>query len=207
MGIIKQSIELPINEAVRFLHRANPSALEKFRDHYPSLSEELKLGKIAGADEDAERFYKEKAEIMSTALSLLKERALSAYKNAFKGLRRNRKIKLFCEILVVVGSATILTTLSTSTKELKVLAATTALIGSVGAIFVEHSSKFTSPELGSLDIACTEFYAASQEANILIVEIKAALATNLEMSELKEIIGRANSLLQKSHRWPSMFTS
>lgn len=206
MGL-KNTTGLPINEAVRFLHRANPTALNNFRDDYPALSNELKLGIIAGNEENGDSFYKEKAEIMSSALKTLSKSTLTAYKNSSAKLDRNRKIKLFCEILAVLGSATLLTTLSVPEKLPKILAACTALVGSIGAIFVEHSSKFTSPELGSLDKACTEFYAASQEANILIVELKAAVATNLETPELKKIIGRANSLLQKSHRWPSIFST
>ncbi|WP_281559100.1 hypothetical protein [Thalassomonas sp. RHCl1] len=197
------SILTPINEAVNFLELIQPEHLSKFRESYPELSEELKPGIIAGSEDYSSEFIKAKANIMLHTL----ERAINAVKigsrKAAQRITWVNRIRTGSEILVLVGSSSVLGTINLANETPHILAAAITLIASCGSLLAKHTSRITSPKLGNINVAYTTLSTLVFETSELIKELKLALRFSLPLEDISDLISRGNQLMARVNKWDS----
>lgn len=209
MGLSNKASLIPINEAISYLSSNHSEKISELQARFPDISDELKPGVLAGSDETDESLPSEKdrqyvlakAKIQSEALAYLVRDASSAAAYCKEKISIIRRLKMGSEILVLIGSSSILGTLNLESDWPTIVAAVATFLAACAALCVDHLQKIMNPELGDIFNAFVELVSLSKSADVLYREMQAALEIDMDDETIGELITRSNELMGKANQW------
>jgi hypothetical protein len=129
----------PINEAVNFLHKFSPSAIDELKQSLPpEFQPLLKPGGLAGR---ADPLLEPRAKVCLAALKEVILRCDQGVKAGGLRLKRARRMSLAAGIAAMVGSSSVLATLAAKLMILTLVSGVIALAGSVLAFVADFTTR------------------------------------------------------------------
>jgi hypothetical protein len=129
----------PINEAVNFLNKFSPAALEKLKETLPpEIRPLLKPGGLAGRTDP---LLEPRVRVCLEALGEVIPRCDEGIRVSGARLRRARKMSLAAGIAAMVGSSSVLATLAVQSVVLTAISGMIALAGSVLALVADFTTR------------------------------------------------------------------
>jgi len=196
-----------INEAVFLLAQTAPERLEKLRGQFPQFSEELQEGIYAGEEaEDATKtdkisYLADKAQIVIAALDEASKLAESAMGAVVKSINKARLRRLVSQVLVLVGSSSLLGAVALEGKTATVLSAIITLLAALGNLFAEHYERLLNPQSGNIYDAFQKLGEGAYKARTFASDLRLALKHQEGEAELADLIGKANELCEQLNGW------
>jgi hypothetical protein len=202
---LRTAVNPAINEGVFLLNSLSPVRLENLRRQYPHLSDDLKLGIPAGAQEDKDKvqaaIIREKAQIMIAALAEAEaaaDRALASVSQKIKSARRQR---LFAQLLVLIGSSSSLATLAFGKNPAAIICAMLTLFAAIGSLIADYKEKLLNPQTGNIYDAYQRLSEGAYRTRKLSTDLSLALKYNQGPSELEPLVASANVLCEDLNGW------
>lgn len=196
-----------INEAVFLLAQTSPERLESLRSQFPYLAEELQEGIYAG-EETQEKgeakkssYLADKAAIVIAALDEAAKRAESAMGTVAESIRKARLRRLISQVLVLVGSSSLLGAVALEGKTATVLSAVLTLLAALGNLFAEHYERLINPQSGNIYDAFQKLGEGAYRARTFASRLQLALRHKEGETELANLIGEANELCEQLNGW------
>jgi hypothetical protein len=204
MGGVTES--QPINEAVFLLSRLAPGRLDSLRSAHPLIAEELQPGVFAGPSDTLESsvsadHLSAKASVMVAVLDETYHRAEAALAVVSKAIRTARTRRLAGQILVLVGSSSLLGTLALESKTASVIAAVLTLVAALGNLLAEHQEKILNPQMGNVYDAFQHLGEGAYRARALRDQIQLASKYAQAPEELTSLLAQANELCERLNGW------
>jgi hypothetical protein len=194
-----------INEGVSLLHSLSPSALEKLRIQHPLLSNDLKVGILAGVEtenlEDRGQIVHEKAQIMICALSEAETAASQTLKAVAKKITSARRQRLWAQLLVLVGSSSSLATMAFGKNAAAIVCAVLTLLAAIGNLIADYKEKLLNPQTGNIYDAYQRLSESSYRTKTLATDLTVGLKYNQDVSELEPMIAKGNVLCEELNNW------
>lgn len=195
-----------INEGVFLLDTLSPARLEDLRREYPRLSEDLKVGILAGVEEGGDKeqaiaILREKAQIMIAALAeanAAAERALVFLSQRIVSAKRQR---LFAQLLVLIGSSSSLATLAFGQKPAAIICALLTLFAAIGNLIAEYKERLLNPQTGNIYDGYQRLSEGAYKTRSLSTDLTLALKYNQGPPELQPLIASANALCEQLNGW------
>jgi hypothetical protein len=185
----------PINEAVNFLYKFSPAALEKLKQTLPpEMHPLLKPGGLAGKTDP---LLEPRTRVCLTALGEVIPRCEEGIQVSGTRLRRARRMSLAAGIAAMVGSSSVLATLAAQSIVLTAVSGAIALAGSVLAFVADfiirpdHEAKKTIFDT-YMQLSRSR-YRAEQLRGELAVHLEAGITQKREDAVVR-LIGEANAL-------------
>lgn len=192
--------EIAINEAIFMLDKLAPERLEDFRRRFPNLAEQLQEGVFAGPEEartSGNSFLIEKAEVLTAALSEASGHAENAMITAGKNIKRARRRRLVSQVLVLIGSSSLLGAVALDEKTATVISAVLTLLAALGNLLAEHYEKLLNPQAGNIYEMYQKLGEGAYKARRMASELQLAMRHDEAISELSELLRGANELCEQ----------
>lgn len=203
MGLQKQQILAPINEAVFLLDRLAPGDLNRMRDTFPSLSDELKLGRIGGLPNEADDLDLARAEVMCKALVAGKDRATAELVSARRRMTSAQRWRMRSQIASLVCGSGVLAGLAIRQETMTVVIAVLALLVSIGTLLAEHKERLLTQGDGDIYSAYDFVNQAVFKASLLAENLELLIKYRAHPDDLRAAIAAANALCEDLNRWIS----
>lgn len=195
-----------INEAVFLLAQTSPEKLETLRNQFPHLAEELQEGIYAGEEEEEKTgagnsYLADKAVIVISALDEASSRAQSAMGAVVGSIRKARVRRLVSQVLVLVGSSSLLGAVALDGKTATVASAIITLLAALGNLFAEYYERLLSPQSGNIYDAFQKLGEGAYKARTFSSSLQLALKHKEGEADLAALIGEANELCEQLNGW------
>jgi hypothetical protein len=197
MGTGKSGVA--INEAVFLLSKTAPEKLISLRNLYPDIAEELREGIYAGEKE--EMFIIEKAEFVTVALEEVSSLAKVAMVTVAVIIQRARSRRLISQMLVLIGSSSLLGAVALDGKTATVISAVLTLLAAIGNLLAEHYERLLNPQTGNIYEAFQKLGEGSYKARAIAADLKLSIRHKVGEIALKEQVGKANELCEELNGW------
>ena len=138
---------------------------------------------------------------MALALSKAAASAAEGAKAASDKIRFIRKIRTGSEILVLIGSSSILGTFRLTDSLPVTVAAIATFIAACGSLFAEHISRILNPNLGNVYDAFQNLQSLGFKAGNLANDLLLAVRFDRSVEELSEMIARGNEVMSEVNQW------
>jgi len=185
----------PINEAVNFLDKFNPAALEELRKTLPpELAPLLEPGGLAGRVDGSTKHF---AQVQVASLAEAIHWCDEAGGVAGARLRRAKQLNLAAGLVGLVGSSSVLATVAAQSMTLTVASGSVALAGSVLSFMADYTTR---PEQGRKK-TLYDVYSELSQCRQRAVQIRGELEMYLKIGINSDrepivikLIGEANAL-------------
>jgi len=202
---MKAPVRVAINEGVSLLDKLSPARLTQLRKQYPILTDELALGIDAGSEEQMAAqgiaLLTEKANIMIAALAEAEAAAEKSLVSVSARVKTARRQRLISQVLVVIGSSSSLATLALSKNRAAVIAAVLTLLAALGNLVAEYNEGLLSPQAGNIYDVFQKLAGGAYRARSLSMELTLALKYQSDVTELRDLVERANVLCEELNGW------
>jgi signal transduction histidine kinase len=200
-----ESSAAPINEAVFLLKLMAPEQLESLKNRYPDIAQELQEGIFAGAEEPSSQrssYLCQRAVIVIVALEEAASRAEKAMVVAASDIKRARSRRLISQVLVLVGSSSLLGAVALDARQLvMVVSAVLTLLAALGDLLAEHYERLLNPKVGNIYDAFQKLGEGTYRARRIAVELQIATQHDEGIGELAELVGKGNELCEQLNAW------
>lgn len=193
----------PINEAVSLLSLLDPPSLEALRHEFPTIADELRVGRIGGGSDDAAMpsLERARAEVAIRALRAATSRALVELAKVQGRMRTARRRRLWAQVLTLACSSGVLASLAASEARLAIASSVLTLLASIGNLLADTGEKLLRPGQGDIYAAFEQASNASYRATSLADDIRLALRHQASGSELQALVTKANVLAEELNAW------
>ena len=191
----------PINEAVGVLSKLDPAQITELRNEFPSIADELRIGRIGGTPSDSASFDLERAEVAARALIAVANRASLELVRIQDRMRSARRRRLGSQILTLVCSSGVLGALALNKATTAVAISVLTLLASVGTLLADFGEKLLKSGEGDVYEAFEQASNASYKARKLSEELRLAIRHNISGDELRSLVTSANQLAEQLNQW------
>ena len=196
----------PINEAVFLLSQISTDRLDILRTAYPLIADELRPGVFAGPSDvdpsaSALLLLTAKANVMIAVLDEVSNRAESALVVVSGAIKSARSRRLAGQILVLVGSSSLLGTLALESKTATVIAALLTLLAALGNLLAEHVERLLNPQTGNVYDAFQHLGEGAYRARLLRDQIHLARTYSQPPEEINALLAKGNELCEQLNSW------
>ena len=191
----------PINEAVGVLSKLDPAQIAELRSEFPSIADELRIGRIGGTPSDSASFDLERAEVAARALIAVANRASLELVRIQDRMRSARRRRLGSQILTLVCSSGVLGALALNKATAAVAISVLTLLASVGTLLADFGEKLLKSGEGDVYEAFEQASNASYKARKLSEELRLAIRHNISGDELRSLVTSANQLAEQLNQW------
>jgi len=195
---------LAINEAVFLLAQMAPEKLKAFQSRYPALAGELQQGIFAGTEDEqkpANSFLIQKAEVVTGVLEEASSQAEKAMSAVAADIKRARMRRLASQVLVLIGSSSLLGAVALDGKTATVVSAVITLLAALGNLMAEHYEKLLNPQSGNIYEVFQRLGEGAYKARRLAAEIQLAARHQEDATVLRQLVGNANELCEQLNGW------
>src|SRR6266852_5144487 len=206
MGQLSDAPGAPINEGVFLLNKLSHYDVEDLHEKYPHIpADNLKTGIFAGPEEEdpANRaaMARDKAHFMLDTLAAAKEAAQTALVSVARKVKSARVQRLISQILVHIESSSSLATLALGKKRAAIVSAVLTLLAALGNLFAEYQEKLINPQAGNLYDAFQRLSEGVYKTGTMSSDLTLALKYEPDVSQLEQLIAKANALCEELNGW------
>lgn len=198
-------VNAPINEAIFLLNSLAPTRLSQLKAEHPTLQEQLVVGVACGdADEGQETagpLLHEKASVMIAVLEEAATRAHRGLHVTSVRIAQARRRRLVSQVLVLVGSSTLLGSVALDGKVVSVVSAVMTTLAALGTLLAEHRERLLTPSVGSVYDAFQRLGEGSFKARRISSELGLAIRYGEQPDAIVELIARGNALCEELNSW------
>jgi hypothetical protein len=196
---------IAINEAVFLLSQADPAKLVSLREKFPELDEELQEGIYAGSKQGdratQDSYLVQKAEVVATALESVSDQADAAMRRVRVSIQRARSRRLISQVLVVIGSSSLLGAVALEGRTVTVISAVLTLLAALGNLFAEYHEKLLNPQASNIYEAFQKLGQGTYRARALLAQLQLAMRHEEGVQMLTDLVSTANELCEDLNGW------
>ncbi len=197
-----ESGDISINEAIFTLSHFFPEILTKFKVNHPEISDELIVGKPCGEEEKKQsnnQLYS-KAKLICEALRFSSSKAKEGLSNVKSSLIKARRIRIIGQVMVLLGSSTILASIVTDQNEIEIASGIITFLAAVSSIFAEYFEKPLLPNSGNLYDEFQKLGCLIFESELNANEISILIELNSKETDIVKAIRKGNEQCRKMNQ-------
>jgi hypothetical protein len=195
------SLAPPIDEGVNLLSKLVPNELADLRLKFPSIIDELEIGRVGGETLGTPELDYERAEVMASALVAVADKAAIELNSIQHRMRMARRRRLVAQVATLVCSSGVLAAFALSENQIAIWISLLTLLASVGTLLAEYSERLLRAGDGDIYQAFEEASNAEFKARNAASELRLLVKHRAATEELRPFIANSNKLAEELYQW------